>query len=267
MSLLKDYIGDKEYYKKLLTVAVPLALTMLLQSCMSIVDTIMVSSIGMVTAVGNAGNIIQLKDGISWGITSGISIFAAQFFGADQKENMARTFGFCLVLMFLNSFLWVGAVYLAGERILFFYLNDPEVVKYSLIYIRIAILALIPDAFCFSCSIMFRSKHNTKLPFVLSIVATVCNICFNYFFIYVLKIGVAGAAYGTLIASSVLAFIYLFILFKDKPDFFIPSKMFDIHLGFIKPVFKTMGPLIVNETFFSSVFTEYTGTCFDVADV
>ncbi|MBR2577668.1 MAG: MATE family efflux transporter, partial [Erysipelotrichaceae bacterium] len=250
MSLSETYFGDKDYYRNLFRVAVPLALTMLLQSCMSIVDSIMVSSIGMVTAVGNAGNILQLNDGINWGIVSGIAIFAAQFYGAEQKENMSRTFGLCLLLMLGNALIWISAVYLFGEKILLFYLNDAELLKYSLIYIRIEILSLLPAAFYFSVSTLFRSEHNTRLPFVISTTGAVMNVILNYLFIYVFKIGIAGAAYGTLISTLVNAFIYAFIIFRTKADFFIPDKMFDIHIGFIKPVILTMLPIIINETFF-----------------
>ena len=76
MTFVKDYFGDKEYYLKLFKIAIPLALTMLLQSCMQIVDSIMVPGIGMLTAVGNAGNILDLNGGLNWGIVSGIAIFA-----------------------------------------------------------------------------------------------------------------------------------------------------------------------------------------------
>ncbi|MBR0461734.1 MAG: MATE family efflux transporter [Erysipelotrichaceae bacterium] len=250
MNLTEVYFGDREYYRNLLRVAIPLALTMLLQSCMSIIDTIMVSSIGMVTAVGNAGNILQLNDGINWGIVSGIAIFAAQFYGAGQKENTARTFGLCLLLMFGNALIWISAVYLFGEKILLFYLNDTELLGYSLTYIRIEIISLLPAAFCFSVSTMFRSEHNTRLPFAISSFGALTNVFLNYLFIYILKWGIAGAAYGTLISTSVNALIYAFIIIRYRADFLIPDKMFDIRLGFIKPVISTMLPIIINETFF-----------------
>lgn len=250
MTFVKDYFGDKEYYLKLFKIAIPLALTMLLQSCMQIVDGIMVSGIGMLTAVGNAGNILDLNGGLNWGIVSGIAIFAAQFYGANQKDNMARTFGLCLILMMINALIWIVAVYLFGEKILLFYLNDAEVVKYSLIYIRIEILSLIPSAFCFSVATLYRSEHNTRLPFVISTLGAICNIILNYLFIYIMHMGVAGAALGTLLSTAMNALIYVVIIVKTKADFFIPNKMFDIHMGFIKPVMETTLPIMVNEMFF-----------------
>ena len=77
--MFKKYIGTKDFYQKLMRIALPLALSNLLSSCMSIVDSVMVSSIGMVTAVGNATNVMMLNDGILWGVVSGIAIFSSQF--------------------------------------------------------------------------------------------------------------------------------------------------------------------------------------------
>ncbi len=247
---MSKYIGDKNYYKTLLAIAFPLALTNLLQSCMSIVDTIMVSGIGMVTAVGNAGNIIQLTDGITWGVVSGISVYAAQFFGANQKDNLARTFGLCLCFLMINCLFWILMVFLFGEELLGFYLKDEEIIKYSLEYLRIDILSLIPAYIAYACSTMYRSMHNTRLPFMISMIASLTNVIINYYCLYIIKIGVKGAAIGTLLSQVVACAIYIVFILKDKPLFFVLNKMFDLHLGFIKPVLKTTWPIIVNESLF-----------------
>lgn len=205
----------------------------------------------MVTAVGNATNIIQLNEGIMWGIISGIATFGAQFYGANQKEKMAKTFGLSIVLMSINAFIWLSAVYLFGERILYFYLKESELLPYSLAYIRIAILALIPQVFNFSCSVMYRSMHNTKMPFIFSVLGSLLNVVLNYIFIYRLNLGVVGAAYGTLIAQLFITVLYAYTLYKERPIFFIPKEMFKLNLNFCLPVFGTMYSVIINETFFS----------------
>ena len=250
MNKLKDYIGDKQYYIKLFKITIPLAMSMLLQSCMEIVDSIMVSSIGMVTAVGNALNVLLLHDGICYGIVSGISVFAAQFYGADQKDNMARTYGLGLLFMLINSSFWIIMVYLFGSQLLSFYLDDTYLLKYSLSYIKIVCIALVPQAFCFTTGSMLRSMHNTKTPFIISTIGAIANVIFNYLFINILKVGIVGAAYGTLLSSLINTIIYIYLLIFKKPIFFIPNKMFNLSVSFVKPIVKTVMPIIVNETFF-----------------
>lgn len=257
--MLKKYFGSKEFYENILRIGLPLAMANLLQSCMSIVDGIMVSSIGMVTAVGNARNITTLNDMTEYGIISGISIFGAQFYGAKQKENMSRTFGLCLIADLINVLFWITITYTIGDKVLYFFLKDPEVCKYSYAYIKILIFAMIPGAISYSIATMFRCMHDTKLTFKVSLVGSIVNITFNYLFIYVFKLGIEGAAYGTLVASSTNCIIYVTTMLKRKPDFFMGLKeCFDLNLDFVIPVITTMLPLIVNESLFGIGQTLFT---------
>ena len=249
-TFLLNYIGDKEFYLKTFRVTFPLAMTMLLTSCMSIIDSIMVSSIGMVTAVGNATQIITLSNGISWGITSGIAIFAAQFFGAKQFDKMGKTLGLSIILSLINALIWILVSYLFPDQILLFYLDDLEVLEYSRRYLQIVVLAEIPLALNNSIGIMYRSEHNTKLTFIISLFGAIFNIFFNYLFIFVLDIGVEGAAIGTLIAQSLVFLIYVFYIIKDKPSFILGIENFKLPLSFVKPIFARIIPLIINETLF-----------------
>ncbi len=260
---IQTFIGPKEYYRKLLKIAIPMALSNLLSSCMRIVDSIMVSSIGMVTAVGNAGNVIMLNDGLMWGFLSGISIFSAQFFGAKQNENFSRCFGLASVVTGIISLFWVMLVYLKGEDLLLFYLNDPEIVAHSLVYLKIYVLAYFPMWFNFCFISSYRSMHETKFPFYVSTGIALCNVAFNAFFIYVLKIGVAGAAYGTLCAELLGTAVLVFSVLHWRPPFFRDLKTaLSFRSGFILPIFRKTVPIIINETLFgfgSSLFAKAYG--------
>ncbi|MBQ1477867.1 MAG: MATE family efflux transporter [Erysipelotrichaceae bacterium] len=260
---IREYIGDSAFFKTLLKIAVPMALANLLSSCMSIVDSVMVSSIGMVTAVGNAGNVIMLNDGILWGIVSGISIFTAQFYGAGQYENMSKCFGLSTGLVFLFSVFWTVVVGLKGEEILLFYLPDPEVVACSLIYLKIIVLSFFPAWFNFCVITMFRSMHETKFPFYVSTVNALLNILFNALFIYVFHMGIAGAALGTLAADTIISLFLIYVIKRERPVFYFGVKhMFHFSASFVKPiVLKTM-PIVLNETLFgfgSSLFAKAYG--------
>lgn len=248
--LLLSYIGDKGFYQKTFRVTFPLAMTMLLSSCMSIIDSIMVSSIGMVTAVGNASQVMTLSNGISWGISSGIAIFAAQFFGAKQFDKMGRTLGLSIILCLCNAFFWIFMAYGFGEQILMFYLKDADVLTYSLRYLHIAVFSEIPLALNSSIGLMYRSEHNTKLSFVMSTIGAILNVFFNAYFIFGIQIGVVGAALGTLLAQSIVFICYIIYLFKDRPDFLLGKENFNISFDFVKPIFSRIMPLIINETLF-----------------
>ena len=124
---LSRFFGDRAFYETTFRIALPLALSTLLSSCMSTIDSLMASSIGMVTAVGNASQIITLHDGVSCGITSGIAIFAAQFYGARQADNMTRVFGLSLIFTLFNALVWISVFLFMGDDLLLFYLDDTQV--------------------------------------------------------------------------------------------------------------------------------------------
>lgn len=255
---MSKYFGNKKYYLNILSIGLPLAMANLLQSCMSIVDGVMVSSIGMVTAVGNARNIITLNDMTEYGIISGISIFAAQFFGAKQKDNMAKTFTLCAITTFLNVLFWTIVTFTIGDKVLYFFLKDEVVCYYSLIYLKIIILAMFPGALAFTISTMFRAMHETKLTFIISTIGSIVNVIFNYIFIYQMNLGIAGAGYGTVVGSSVNCLIYIVVVLKRKPDFYTGLKDMKLDLDFIIPVVRKTLPLLVNECLFGVGQTLFT---------
>ena len=261
--MFKKYIGTKDFYQKLMRIALPLALSNLLSSCMSIVDSVMVSSIGMVTAVGNATNVMMLNDGILWGVVSGIAIFSSQFFGARQYENMNKSFGLSVLSTFLISGIFTLLIYSFGREILLFYLNDLELVEYSLIYLKISSLSLFPAWFNFCVITQYRSMHNTRFPFLISTGSALGNVILNYIFIFIMKLGIAGAALGSLLSNLTWSIVLIVTIFLTKPQFFYGIKhMFSFNLNFIKPIFSKTIPIVVNETFFgfgSSLFAKAYG--------
>lgn len=257
-TFVSNYIGDREFYQKTFRVTIPLAMTMLLSSCMSIIDSIMVSSIGMLTAVGNASQVITLSNGISWGITSGVAIFAAQFFGAKQFDKMGKSLGLSIMLTLLNAAIWITVAYTIADKVLLFYLNDLEILDYSRAYLQIVVFAEIPLALNNSIGLMYRSEHNTKLTFIMSVFGALFNVCLNALFIYVLKIGIAGAAYGTLIAQLLVLLLYIAYLIKDKPKFILGRANFELSFDFVKSIFSRILPLMINETLFGFGMTLFT---------
>ena len=159
---IRSYIGDGDFYKKVYRIALPCALSQLLLSCRSIICSIMVSSIGMVTAVGNANNIVYLHDYLLWGLEAGAALFGAQFFGAGNYKNMARTQGLFLVSSLLNAFFWIVVVFLFGDKLLLFYLNDEALMPYSWTYLRYVMISLIFMCITTSFRSMYQAMHKTK---------------------------------------------------------------------------------------------------------
>lgn len=247
----KKYIGDEDFYKKVLRVALPCALSQLLLSCRSIISSIMVSSIGMVTAVGNAVNVLNLHDYLLWGIEAGAALFGAQFFGARQYRNMARTQGIFLLFSLLNAGIWILITFLYGDKLLLFYLNDPEILPYSWIYLKFVMVSVVFMCLSLSFKCMYQAMHETRVTFIMSLCFVLCNIICNYLFIFVLKKGISGAGMAVFISEFISAAGIFVYTLKTRPVFFMNLReMFSFDFAFIKPFVQKILPIAFNEMLF-----------------
>ena len=234
----RNYIADKDFYLKVFRVAFPIALSHLLLSCRSIISSIMVSSIGMVTAIGNASNIIYLHDYLLWGIEAG----AAQFFGAKQYRNMARTQGIFLIMALLNAVFWIFAVYLFGDKLLLFYLDDPEIAFYSLQYLRYAVISLLFMCVTISFKCMYQSMHMTRLTFIESAIYVCLNIINNCLFIFVFDLGIKGAGLSLLATEMICCFGMFIYTLKKETGFSKRLQGNVCHRSQFCPTFYFQGP-------------------------
>ncbi|MBQ6451263.1 MAG: MATE family efflux transporter [Solobacterium sp.] len=256
------YFGDKEFYSKSAKLAIPSMLQQLLSSAMGIVDTMMVSWIGKVSAVGVGSQLEQLAISICFGVLEGVGIFAAQFFGASDFRNMKRTFGLALILNFIITFLWFLAALFFARPIMHFYVKDPAVIEDGLLYLQIVKYAYVPMALAMVYNHMFRSIHKTNIPMWIGIGSMTCNLIFNYLLIFgkfgFPALGVRGAAFGTVIAQYVSLFSYMIVSKVLKVPFIGTLKqIFSLDLRFIRPIMHRTIPTIINEAFFgfgSSMF-------------
>lgn len=248
---LRRYIGDKSFYNRVSALALPCALSEVLISCRALISSIMVSSIGMVTAVGNATNIMFLHDYLLWGIEAGTALFAAQFFGAKQYKNMAKVQGISISMSLLNALFWNLAVLFFGRQLLLFYLNDIELSAYSLIYLRYVMISLFPMCITISFKSMYQAMHNTKFTFMESALYVFLNIFNNYLFVIVFDFGIRGAGIAILLTEIICCIFMVTYTLIKKPCFYCGIKeMFSFDFNFIKPILIKMIPIALNEILF-----------------
>ncbi len=249
------------FYKKTLKIAVPLSLQSFLSSAMGIVDTMMVSTIGMVTAVGTADQIQFLCHMVMYGVASGTGIFASQFYGAEDHRNLKRAFGLSFLLSFLNAIFWFLMIQFFAFQLLYFYLPNPEVIQYSLQYLNIIKYSMIFSSMSFAFSFIYRSVYQPKVAVTINFISMILNIVLN--FILIPLIGIQGAALATLIAQIIRFIIYIIFSKRTNQPFIGTFKeMFSFDKEFIFPIVKKTIPLLVNETLFGfgmTMFAKYFG--------
>ncbi len=254
--MLKKLIGPRSFYLKSANIAIPIAIQFMLSACMSIVDTMMVSRIGMVSAVGTSAQIDSMSMLMALGGTSGAAIFLAQFAGAKDEKNLKRTFGLSIILAVICSMLFVLLCTFFSTNMLKFYMDNPDVIEYGNQYLSILKFGFVGSAINMAFAYAYRTNNNARLTLYVGIVAMATNVTLNYLLIFgnfgFPQLGVKGAALATILGHWTSVSLYLIYSIKTKPPFIGSFKqMFlSFELPFVVTILKRIWPLIFNELLF-----------------
>ena len=226
--------------KLILLFSIPLLIGNIFQQCYNMVDIIIVGrylGVNALAAVGTTGSISFLIVGFVIGLCSGFSVLISQRFGANDEEGLKEAVGGSIILsIFMAIIITILSVFSA--RGLLNLMNTPsDMINNSYAYIVI-IYAGIPATFFYNMiSSILRSLGDSKTPLYFLIISSILNIILDLIFIINFKIGVAGAAYATIISqavSGILSFIYTTkkfpILHLQKRHFKSGTKYIKEHL-------------------------------------
>jgi len=230
-----------------LTLSYPAILAQLSSVLMQYIDASMVGHLGAAAgaSIGLVSTCLWLLGGFCMACTSGFSVQVAHLVGANDFKSAREVLRQGLVCALIFS----GLVALLGAGIshaLPYWLGGgediaPDAGNYFLI------LALFMPAMQIDwmCASMLQASGNMKVPSLLSIGMCVLDVGFNYLFIYVLDMGVTGAALGSGLAEAVTAVaMFCFMAFKspelslnqEKGSFRPTRKVLDKALGISGPM-------------------------------
>jgi len=250
---------NKEFYLKILTIAVPFMLQQLIGSSVNLLDTLMVGQLGdaAIAGVAAANRVYIIATFALFGVGGAVSIYLAQYFGAKDEEHMRQTYRYSLLTAYLiiAPFVIIGLCF--PQAILTLFSKDPDVILQGTTYLRLAILTYIPIALSMTIANAMRSVGETKIPMYASIVAILTNAILNYILIFghfgAPALGVAGAAIATIIARVIEAIIFLVIVVKKHFVFNTHIKdLFHISPRLAKAITIKAIPLTTNEILWST---------------
>lgn len=245
------------FYKTLFSIAIPIILQNLLQTFVNMMDTIMVGRLGSVpiAAVGLGNQIFFMLNMVVFGVSSGCSIFIAQFWGAKNLSGIRKTFGFMLIVCFFVSLVFLAGGTLIPEKLLSFYTKDEAVLKEGIRYLRLVSFCYPMLAISFSCQMAFRSTEHVLLPMVTTAISFVMNVSLNAIFIFgfsplgIPAMGVLGAALATVISRAVEMIITVSVGIARKFEAMGKIReLLGFNLAFIKKLAFVGIPVLLSET-------------------
>ena len=211
-------------WKCILLFALPLMLGQLLQQLYSTVDGIVVGnyvSSGALAAVGNCTSMVMVFLAFSNGLSNGSGIIISQYFGAGREKDMRIAAANVLLLMGVLGVV-MTAVAVFGARFLtaaVLGIDDAAIQQEAETYLRIYGVGLIFNFIYNGVAATLRAVGDSKALLLFLFVSTLVNTVLDLLFVCVLGLGIAGAAWATVISQVACVIVSICYMFRHYPVF------------------------------------------------
>ena len=215
--MLKRYVGDRAFYRRIFAVALPIIIQNFITNFVALLDNIMVgqlatAQISGVTIVNN--NLMFIFNICMFGAAAGAGIFTTQFRGSGDNEGIRYTLRFKVVLCGILAVIAGFAFYFLTDPLIGLYLTgdgDPQLAAETLAagreYMYMMLWGMLPFALTNAYAGTLRECGKPTVPMTAGIIATFVNLVFNYILIFghfgAPAMGVRGAALATVISRYV----------------------------------------------------------------
>ena len=265
--MFSRFIGNKAFYKSVVTLLIPIVIQQFITSFVSLLDNIMVGSLGTeaISAASIANQVMLVFILAVFGGMSGAGIYGAQFFGKGDTDGMRYTFrckmyfgvlisatAILVYLFFGESFI---AAFLKGES------NGGDLAltqRGGCDYLNIMLWGLPPFALVQVYAGTLREAGETRAPMFAGICAILTNLFGNWVLIFghlgAPAMGVQGAAIATVVSRYVELLIVASHAHRhtDKYPFFAGAyKSLYVPGSLAMKILRTATPLLINEILWS----------------
>ena len=214
--------------KELRSMIITLFFEQLLVMLVGIVDTFVVSSCGEAAVSGvslvNQFNTIFIY--LFTALASGGAIVVSQYIGNKDEKRTVLSSSQLLMFSIVFSIVLSILVLIFNKQLLglLFGKVESDVMKACVTYLRISAYSYPALAIYNAGAALYRSMAKTKVTMYISFAANIINVVGNIIGVYVLKAGVAGVAYPSLISRVFSAIIITVLCFNKKLEAYYDSK-------------------------------------------
>lgn len=264
---MRRFIGTREFYKRLLLLAVPIMIQNAITNFVGFLDNIMVGQLGTepMSGVAIVNQLIFVFNLLVFGGLSGAGIFGAQFYGNGDHKGVRDTFRFKLLFGMIIVVVTFIVLVTCGESLIRLYLTNGEegnlqqTFEYGKEYLMVILLEIIPFVVVQIYASTLRETGQTLLPMFAGIIAVFVNLAGNYVLIFgkfgAPRMGVAGAAAATVLARIVeCAIVIIWTHHKKEQNQFVIGvyRSLRVPRRLALDIVKKGSPLLVNEALWSA---------------
>ena len=215
---MNDYLLKKKPFYALLIFAMPMIIGNLFQQGYTMVDSAIVGryvSEEALAAVGASNALTHIFICVAMGGGIGASVNVSRYFGAGDFSKMKTAVNTALISFLVLSLMLASVGLLMGKQFMI-WLNTPaEAMDLAVLYLNIYFLGL-PLMFMYNVlSAMFNALGKSRIPLIFLIVSSLLNVVLDYHMVCNMNLGVAGAAWATLIAQGISALLSFAVFLKE----------------------------------------------------
>ena len=213
--------------KQIFLVSLPLALSNLLQVLFNMSDVAVVGRFAGSTALGAVGStsiLVSLFTGFLIGLSGGINVLVARFYGARHEHDVEKTVHSAAIVSLIAGvvLLFVG---LLGSPFMLRLLNTKDdLLPGAILYLRVYFLGMPALALYNFGNAVFSAIGDTKKPLMYLSIAGALNIALNLFFVIVCQLSVMGVALASAISQCASAGLILHALTKVQDCYVLDTK-------------------------------------------
>lgn len=247
----ENKMGVQPIGKLLVSISVPMMISMLVLALYNIVDSIFVSRINenALTAVSLAFPIQNLMIAVSTGTGVGINAFVSRYLGEKkpEKANLIANNGIYLALFSAVGFALFCAFF--GETFFRFQTDDPQIMQYGVDYIRIVGICSFGLFVQMVMERLLQSTGKTIYSMTTQITGAVINLILDPIMIFGLfgfpRMEVAGAALATVIGQVLASTLAVFLNIKKNKELTVNLKKYRLSWSAVKEIYSVGIPSIV----------------------
>lgn len=204
-----------DFLKRLILIAIPIALQNIMFSSRGLVDVLMLGQLGEaeIAAVGVASRATFVTTIMLVGVTTGGALLTAQYWGAQNREGVRQSTALTWMVSMAMATIAVTLFLFMPHQIMSLATDSQEVIDLGADYLLITALTMYVVSCGSSMAVGLRSIHQPGVSTFFSGIGIVANVFFNWVLIFghlgAPAMGIKGAAWATLI-SGVIEIVFLY---------------------------------------------------------
>ena len=214
---------ERSFYRSLLALTLPVALQNVISYSVNLMDTLMLGGLGEValSATSLANQVFFIYTVAIFGVAGGAIVLCSQYWGKKDVDSICRVASLALRISAAAGLLFTLVLFLFPRPVMQIFTAEPAVIEAGASYLRIVSLSYFFYGVTSTFLVVLRSVETVNVSVAIYGVSFAVNVFFNYVFIFgkfgAPRMGVAGAAWATILSQGVSALLCLVYMLKKFP--------------------------------------------------